>query len=217
MINREAAIIVTIAAIMILIPVTYFPLIRAQDVSHCEPGTAYYWIPPRSDGGLAVSGANIYAAWTCYNHVLFTKSNDGGKTFANTTLMSAPNTNPKIHVLNDNVSISASGNNVAVMWDTNNTGISNPVLRTSSGGGNSFSNIVTLNSTPGGINKPAGSNMTTVSNMTGAAGNTTAAALSSIPTTHPAGTAPDNKVHQVPTNHCVTFGCLHQKGTSPSP
>jgi len=104
-----------------------------------------------SDGSLAVSGTNIYAAWMCYNHVLFTGSHDGGKTFANTTLLSTPNTNPKI--VNDNVTISASGNNVAIMWDTNKTGIPNPVIRTSSDGGNTFGKIVTLNSTSGGINK----------------------------------------------------------------
>jgi hypothetical protein len=125
---------------------------------------------------VAVSGINIYTVWECYNQVLFSKSNDGGKTFANTMLMSTSATNPKIHVLNDNVSIGASGNNVAIMWDSNNTGISNPVVRTSSDGGNTFSNIVTLNSTPGEINKSAGSNMTTGSNMTGAAGNTTGGA-----------------------------------------
>jgi hypothetical protein len=67
---------------------------------------------------------------------------------------STPNTNPKTFVLNDNVSISASGNNVAIMWDTNKTGgISNPIIRTSSDGGNTFGDIVTLNSTSGGINK----------------------------------------------------------------
>jgi len=55
--------------------------------------------------------------------------------------------------MNDNVSISASGNNVAIMWDTNKTGIPNPVIRTSSDGGKTFGNMVTLNSTSGGINK----------------------------------------------------------------
>jgi hypothetical protein len=85
--------------------------------------------------------------------------------------------------MNDNVSISVSGNTVAVMWDSNSTGISNPVLRTSSDGGNTFSNIVTLNSTPGGINKPAGANMTT-----GATGNITGGAHgSAMSTTNPAG------------------------------
>jgi hypothetical protein len=138
----------------------------------------------KGDGDVAASGTNIYTVWECYNHILFAKSNDGGKTYANTMLMSAPETNPKI--MNDNVSISASGNTVAVMWDSNSTGISNPVLRTSSDGGNTFSNIVTLNSTPGGINKPIGANMTSTSNTTGAAGNTSAHS-SSIPTTKPAG------------------------------
>jgi hypothetical protein len=107
------------------------------------------WTPPNTDSILAVSGNNTYVAWTCFGNVLFTGSHDGGKTFANTMLLSsAPNTNPKTSVLNnDNVSISASGNSVAIMWDTNKTGgISNPVIRTSSDGGNTFGNIITLNS-----------------------------------------------------------------------
>jgi hypothetical protein len=55
--------------------------------------------------------------------------------------------------VNDNVTISASGNNVAIMWDSNKTGTVNPEIRASSDGGNTFSNEVTLNSTVGGINK----------------------------------------------------------------
>jgi hypothetical protein len=197
MINREASIIVTITAIMISIPVTFAPggsgFISPRDDS--PEVVMHRPVVPRlecwkGDGDVAVSGANIYTIWECYNHILFAKSNDAGKTFANTILMSTPNTNPKIHVLNDNVSISASGNNVAVMWDTNNTGISNPVLRTSSDGGNTFSNIVTLNSTPGGINKPAGSN------MTGAAGNTTVGAGSNMTTgSNTTGGAHDSSIH----------------------
>jgi hypothetical protein len=104
-----------------------------------------------TDGGLAVSGNNIYAAWNCFSHVLFTKSNDGGKTFANTTLISEPDTNPKTVV--DNVTIGASGNTVAIIWDSNKTGIVNPEIRASTDGGNTFANEVTLNSTSGGINK----------------------------------------------------------------
>lgn len=160
MINREAAIIVTITAIMISIPVTFAPggsgFISRDD----SPEVVIHRpVVPRlecwkGDGDVAVSGANIYTIWECYNHILFAKSNDGGKTFANTTLVSGtPNTNPKTSVLNDNVSISASGNNVAIMWDTNKTGIPNPVIRASSDGGNTFGDIVTLNSTSGGVNK----------------------------------------------------------------
>lgn len=88
---------------------------------------------------------------TVFSHVLFTKSNDGGKTFANTTLISTPDTNPKTVV--DNVTISASGNTVAIMWDSNKIGIVNPEIRASSDSGNTFANEVTLNSTSGGINK----------------------------------------------------------------
>jgi hypothetical protein len=154
MVSHESAII--IAAIMISFSFVFGLVFQAHEVRgqvHCRPPEQAR--PAYMDGGLAISGTNIYAAWTCYNHVLFTGSHDGGKTFANTTLLSStPNTNPKTSVLNDNVSISASGNNVAIMWDTNKTGgIPNPVIRTSSDGGNTFGNIVTLNSTSGGINK----------------------------------------------------------------
>jgi hypothetical protein len=104
------------------------------------------------DGGLAVSGSNVYAAWNCMSDVLFAGSHDGGKTFANTLLRSGALTpNPKI--VNYNVTISATGNNVAIMWDSNKTGIINPEIRTSNDGGKTFGNVVTLNSTAGGINK----------------------------------------------------------------
>jgi len=159
MLSQESAI---FAAIMILSPVAFGLMFQAHQAlaqspveiaiagtDHCSAkGEA---IKHSIDGGLAVSGANIYAAWNCLSHVLFTASHDGGKTFANTTLISAPNTSPK--TLSENLTLSASGNNVAIMWDSNQTGISNPEIRTSSDGGNTFGNIITLNSTIGGINK----------------------------------------------------------------
>jgi len=155
MVNREFAIIATFAAIMISLFGLIFQtqgLAMGQSAKEdCqklvkELLTAGY----SNDGGVAVSGANVYTTWTCQSSVLFTRSNDGGKTFANTMLLSTPNTN---QVMNDNVSISASGNNVAIMWDSNKTGIVNPVIRTSSDGGNTFSTAITLNSTSGGANK----------------------------------------------------------------
>jgi hypothetical protein len=155
MVSHESAII--IAAIIISSTVAFGLMFQADEVLgqvHCRPPGQERPLPGM-DGGLAVSGTNIYAAWTCFGNVFFAGSHDGGKTFANTMLVSStPNTNPKTSVLNDNVSISASGNSVAIMWDSNKTGgISNPEIRTSSDGGNTFGDIVTLNSTSGGINK----------------------------------------------------------------
>ena len=125
---------------------------QAREIGGCSPCC--------DDGApVAVSGSNIYTAWSNATFkgdtVLFTKSNDGGKTFSKTMVISAPNTNPKIFVINGNVSISASGNNVAVTWRTNETGQGPyfPVIRTSSDGGNTFANITRLNITSGGINK----------------------------------------------------------------
>jgi acyl-homoserine lactone acylase PvdQ len=108
---------------------------------------------------IVVSGANIYTAWTNAttlgndDPVFFTKSNDGGNTFANTTVISTANKNPNTVVINQNISIGSSGNNVAVSWWTNRTGIFNPVIRISNDGGNTFANIIRLNSTSGGTNK----------------------------------------------------------------
>jgi len=108
---------------------------------------------------VAVSGSNIYTTWNNASAtfpggaIFFTKSNDGGKTFANAMVLNPPNANPKIFVTRGNVSISASGSNVAVTWWTNETGKLNPVIRTSSDGGNTFGNLVRLNSTSGGIIK----------------------------------------------------------------
>lgn len=108
---------------------------------------------------IVVSGANIYTAWTNATilgndvPVFFTKSNDGGKTFANTIVISTANKNPNTVVINQNISIGSSGNNVAVTWWTNRTGIFNPVIRISNDGGNTFTNIIRLNSTSGGTNE----------------------------------------------------------------
>jgi hypothetical protein len=108
---------------------------------------------------VAVSGNNIYTAWNNASATLhgaavfFTKSSDGGKTFANTMVLSPPNTNPKISVIRENVSIGASGSHLVVTWWTNETGALNPVIRTSNDGGNTFGNLMRLNSTFGGINK----------------------------------------------------------------
>ncbi|MGB7637484.1 MAG: hypothetical protein WBL88_07925 [Nitrososphaeraceae archaeon] len=64
---------------------------------------------------IVVSGANIYTAWTNATTirndgpVFFTKSNDGGKTFANTMVISTANKNPNTLVINQNISIGSSG------------------------------------------------------------------------------------------------------------
>ena len=53
----------------------------------------------------------IYTAWTNAttlgndDPVFFTKSNDGGKTFANTMVISTANKNPNTLVINQNISI----------------------------------------------------------------------------------------------------------------
>ncbi len=153
MISHQSAIVISaiavIAAMMISVPVAsalpekYFREILSRTLL----------LP------VAVSGSNIYAAWNNASAALhgeaifFTKSNDGGKTFAKTMVLSPPNTNPKIDVVYGNVTISASGSNVVVTWWTNETGALNPVIRTSSDGGNTFGNLIRLSSTSGGINK----------------------------------------------------------------
>src|ERR1051326_2321657 len=147
MINRQSAIIISaiavIAAMTILVP-----------VASALPTLYYREIVSRSLlVPVAVSGSNIYTAWNNANAIFFTKSNDGGKTFANTMVLSPLNANPKISFIHGNVSISASGSNVVVTWWTNETGALNPVIRTSSDGGNTFANLVRLSSTSGGINK----------------------------------------------------------------
>jgi hypothetical protein len=110
---------------------------------------------PESDVPVAVSGNNIYIAWinnTSHNiSVFFTKSTDGGKTFAKTMVINPPNKD-KTFVIRRNVSIGAYGNNVAVTWWTNETGALNPVIRISNDAGNTFRNILRLNSTAGGTN-----------------------------------------------------------------
>ena len=97
---------------------------------------------------LATSGNNVYATWTNDNtghwNVFFAKSVDGGKTFENTIILSAPN---KGSVVDQNVEIAASGSNVYVSWWTNKTGTLMPVFRASNDTGESFGKIMILNST----------------------------------------------------------------------
>jgi hypothetical protein len=102
---------------------------------------------------VAVSGNNIYTAWNNASTslhgdaIFFTKSTDGGKTFSNAMVLSPPNTNPKVSVIRNNVNIDAGGSTVAVTWWTNETGALNPVIRTSTDNGNTFGNLIRLNST----------------------------------------------------------------------
>ena len=150
MVNREIAII----AIMILFPMA-FRLLSHQ--AHAQRPDLSPTIQPIhvSDAlrkaPVAVSGNSIYTAWnnaTLHGDaIFFTKSTDGGKTFSNAMVLSPPNTNPKVSVIRNNVNIDATGNNVAVTWWTNETGALNPAIRTSTDGGNTFGNLIRLNST----------------------------------------------------------------------
>jgi hypothetical protein len=148
---KSATIVIAIAVVMI----SSYMVIGLQTVMH----EALALSLARIAAPVAVSGNNIYTAWTNVSSALhsvpvfFTKSNDGGKTFAKTIVISSPNNNLKRFVVNENISIGASGNNVAVTWWTNKTGAFNPVIRTSNDAGNTFANIIKLNSTAGGTNK----------------------------------------------------------------
>ena len=97
---------------------------------------------------LATSGNNVYTAWpndnTGHWNVFFAKSVDGGKTFENTIILSAPN---KGSVVDQNVEIAASGSNVYVSWWTNKTGTLMPIFRASNDTGESFGKTMMLNST----------------------------------------------------------------------
>jgi hypothetical protein len=97
---------------------------------------------------IATSGDNIYTAWpnndTGHWGVFFAKSTDGGKTLGKTIMLSAPN---KGHVVDLNVDIAASGNNVLVTWWTNKTGVLMPVFKASNDNGDTFGKTMILNST----------------------------------------------------------------------
>jgi hypothetical protein len=97
---------------------------------------------------IATSGDNVYTAWpnndTGHWGVFFAKSMDGGKTLGKTIMLSAPN---KGQVVDLNVDIAASGNNVLVTWWTNKTGVLMPVFKASNDNGDTFGKTMTLNST----------------------------------------------------------------------
>jgi hypothetical protein len=97
---------------------------------------------------IATSGDNVYTAWpnndTGHWGVFFAKSADGGKSLGKTIMLSAPN---KGHVVDLNVDIAASGNNVLVTWWTNKTGALMPVFKASNDNGNTFGKTMILNST----------------------------------------------------------------------
>ena len=103
---------------------------------------------------LATSDNNVYMAWpsnsTGHWNVLFAKSADAGKTFKTLYVLSSPN-NGKTADFGAN--IGASGSHVFVYWWTNKTGKFEPVFRASDDYGNTFANIIRLNSTSGGISK----------------------------------------------------------------
>jgi hypothetical protein len=115
MVNREVAV-----AIMISFPVA-FGLLQALAVPKMIDLSSAREAVQKAP--VAISGNNIYTAWdnaTLHGDaIFFTKSNDGGKMFSNTMVLSPPNTNPKISVTRNNVSIHTSGNNIAVTWWTN--------------------------------------------------------------------------------------------------
>jgi hypothetical protein len=100
---------------------------------------------------IATSGNNIYLAWpnndTGHWEVFFAKSTDGGKTLSKTIMLSAPN---KGNVVDLNVDVAASGNNVIVTWWTNTTGVLMPVFKSSSDTGKTFGKTMILNSSTSG-------------------------------------------------------------------
>jgi hypothetical protein len=69
---------------------------------------------------------------------------DGGKTLGKTIMLSAPN---KGQVVDLNVDIAASSNNVLVTWRTNKTGVLMPVFKASNDSGDTFGKTMILNST----------------------------------------------------------------------
>jgi hypothetical protein len=145
--NREIAITIIISSLAFGLFQTHQALAQRPDLSPTiQP------IPEAErKAPVAISGSNIYTAWdnaTLHGDaIFFTKSTDGGKTYSNAMVLSPPNTNPKVSVIRNNVNIDAGGSTVAVTWWTNETGALNPVIRTSTDGGNTFGNLIRLNST----------------------------------------------------------------------
>ncbi|MER5174920.1 MAG: hypothetical protein ABJB76_01895 [Candidatus Nitrosocosmicus sp.] len=103
---------------------------------------------------ISTSGNNVYTAWpdnsTGHWNVFFAKSTDNGKTFGKTIILSSPNPGNTIY---KNTQIAASASSVYVTWWTNKTGSFEPVFKTSNDNGNTFGNIIKLNSTTGGVSK----------------------------------------------------------------
>jgi urea transporter len=93
--SHESAIIAIFAAVMISFPMAFglmFQANEAQAQDFSTWGGAYGYVR----APVAISGTKIYTAWNNVSATLhgvavfFTKSNDGGKTFANTMVLSPP-------------------------------------------------------------------------------------------------------------------------------
>ena len=102
----------------------------------------------------ATSGKNVYMTWpsnsTGHWNVLFAKSTDAGITFKTLYILSSPNIGKTADF---GTNIGASESNIYVYWWTNKTGKFEPVFRASHDNGNTFGNIIKLNSTSGGVSK----------------------------------------------------------------
>ena len=103
---------------------------------------------------IATSGDNIYIAWwtnkTGNNEVMFRASSDGGKTFGDKiNLSNSANADSR------DVNIDASGDRVFVTWWERNATSEEPLLRTSTDMGATFSPIMKL-STNGTVGSSGG-------------------------------------------------------------
>jgi len=97
---------------------------------------------------ISSSGNNVYVVWMQDNifgnyDVFFKASNNGGETFGSTINISNNPTTSRFPKM------TASGNNVFVVWQDTSPAPSDILFRTSSNNGLSFGSTINISNTPG--------------------------------------------------------------------
>lgn len=98
---------------------------------------------------IAVSGNNVYVAWSDNSEILYRRSTDGGATFGSTINLS------NTAGVTRNPSVAVAGNNVYLVWHDNTSGNAEILLRKSVNAGATFGSTINISQNTGFSELPA--------------------------------------------------------------